>query len=300
MSVIKIQDLEFAYQKGQPILNQLSMDVPAGSIYGFLGSNGAGKSTTIRTLLGLLRPRSGELHILGQNLREAKRDLFKQVGSLIEAPSLYSHMNARDHLRLACGYFRLDTQRIEPLLDQVGLLAQQRKATRKYSTGMKQRLGLAIAMIHHPSLLILDEPTNGLDPQGISDIRSLLLQLKQAGKTILLSSHLLSEIERMATQVGIIKDGKMLFEGSINALEQWKSKQQLWEIRVNNPQQALVLLAEEGSIKMDQEGTLLLKVGQEADIPDIVRRLVNARIDIYELRLQKNDLEQLFINATQN
>lgn len=300
MSIISIQNLVFGYQKKQTVLSQLNMEVPTGSIYGFLGSNGAGKSTTIRTILGLLKPRSGTVNVFGQNITKANQQLYKSIGSLIESPSSYPHLNAKDHLRLACRYHRLDTKRIPPVLEQVGLFQQQEKSTKKYSTGMKQRLGLAMAMIHDPDLLILDEPTNGLDPQGISDIRDLLLRLKENGKTIILSSHLLSEIERIASQVGILKDGRMLFEGSITELKQWKSKQQTWELRVNDPKQAKVILADKAAISFGEDDKLLLKVEHEHIIPELVRQLVKAEVDVYELRLQKSDLEQLFMTVTKN
>ncbi|MEL7222936.1 MAG: ABC transporter ATP-binding protein [Bacteroidota bacterium] len=300
MSIIDIKNLVFGYQKKQTILRQLNMDVPAGSIYGFLGSNGAGKSTTIRTILGLLRPRSGTVNVFGQHIRSAGQQLYKNVGALIESPSLYPHLNARDHLRLACRYHQLDTNRISPLLEQVGLLHQQEKSTKKYSTGMKQRLGLAMAMIHDPDLLVLDEPTNGLDPQGISDIRDLLLHLKETGKTIILSSHLLAEIERIASQVGILKDGAMLFEGSINKLEQWKSQQQIWELRVNDPERARIIMADLASISAQENNLLLIKVATEAAVPQLIRQLVKAKIDVYELSKRKSDLEQLFMNVTKN
>lgn len=300
MGIIKINNLHFGYQRGQSILQGLNMEVPEGSIYGFLGSNGAGKSTTIRTLLRLLRPNSGDIRLLQHPLASAPPTLFAQVGSLIEAPSLYPQLNAQDHLRLACRYHKIDTQQIEPLLDKVGLLAHRKKKTKHFSTGMKQRMGLAMALVHEPRLLILDEPTNGLDPQGISDIRALILQLQQEGKTILLSSHLLSEIERIATQVGILKNGSMLFEGSITELEQWRTAQLLLEVKTNDPALALSVLKQSFSATVTETGLLHIKIKQKMDIPELVRQLVAAQLDIYELRLQKSDLEKLFMEVTQN
>lgn len=274
------------------------MQVPENSIYGFLGSNGAGKSTTIRNVLGLLRPQNGQIELFGEDLKQQKQAQFKRVGALIETPALYPNLSAHDQLRIACRYQQIAEERIPLVLEQVGLLAQQHKISKKYSTGMKQRLGLAIALLHEPELLILDEPTNGLDPQGISDIRQLIQQLRQSGKTILLSSHLLAEIEKIATHVGIIKDGHLLFEGDRMALDEWKKSQQQLKIQVNNPQ-ALTQLLDAERIVDQQENHLHIKAPVKSEIPDLIRLIIAAGIDIYEVKLIENDLEQLFMELNQ-
>ncbi|MEM9930508.1 MAG: ATP-binding cassette domain-containing protein, partial [Bacteroidota bacterium] len=187
--MITTSALTYHYPRQKPTLGGLDLHVPAGSIYGFLGANGAGKSTTIRNLLGLCRPQSGTIHLFNQALHQHRRSILARVGFLIEAPALYPHLNAIDNLKIIAKYRGVSSDRIGPVLDLVDLTSQARKLTRKYSMGMKQRLGLALALLHDPELLILDEPVNGLDPAGIADIRRLLQDLRAAGKTILLSSH---------------------------------------------------------------------------------------------------------------
>jgi len=160
--MLSIDNLQYGYTKSQPILKGLSMHVPKGSIYGFLGVNGAGKSTTIRNVLGLLKPQKGEIRLFGEALSTQKPQVFSKIGALIESPSLYPQLNAQDNLRLACKYHGISNKGIDGILEKVGLLAHQKKRSKNYSTGMKQRLGLAMALIHNPDLLILDEPTKGL------------------------------------------------------------------------------------------------------------------------------------------
>lgn len=299
MPILSVQQLNFAYSKHQPILRNLNLAVPENSIYGFLGSNGAGKSTTIRNILGLLTPQSGSINLFGQQLHTNKRDHYPKIGSLIESPSLYPNLSAHDHLRLACRYQGIKEQQIAPILQKVGLGGHRHKASKKYSTGMKQRLGLAIALLHDPQLLILDEPTNGLDPQGISDIRTLIQQLQSEGKTILLSSHLLSEIEKLATHVGILKGGQLVFEGPQEALEEWKSKHLSLGIRTNDQKRAAQILSKRHALKK-QENKLLIQIAEEAQIPEIIRQLVAAELDIYEAQLQRSDLEGLFMELNKD
>ncbi len=298
MDIVSVNNLDFSYQKGSPILRQLSLDVPENSIYGFLGRNGAGKSTTIRTLLGLLAPQAGTIHLFDEVLDRLNRGVLRRIGALIEAPSLYPNLSAKDHLRLACRYQQVEETRIPQVLDQVGLLHAQNKLSKHYSTGMKQRLGLAMALLHEPDLLILDEPTNGLDPQGISDIRKLLQQLQQEGKTILLSSHLLSEIEKMATHVGIIRDGALIFEGDQGALRNWKAEQQQLVVRTSAPGQAATLFPASQIIAKEQDLLRLSGVSPQ-EVPELIRKLVAAGVDIYEIAFQQSDLEQLFIELNQ-
>ncbi|MEL6834430.1 MAG: ATP-binding cassette domain-containing protein [Bacteroidota bacterium] len=299
MPTLEVQNLHFSYQRQHPILKDLSFTVPDQSIYGFLGRNGAGKSTTIRNILGLLRPKQGHIRIFGEDMKQAKRSIYRRIGALIEAPSLYPNLSAQDHLRLACRYQGVNEDRIPSVLEQVGLLAARRKLSRHYSTGMKQRLGLAKALLHEPDLLILDEPINGLDPQGISDVRALLLDLQQQGKTILLSSHLLSEIEKIASHVGIIKDGTLLFEGDQGALRSWKQEQQQLEIRLNDPEQAKMIIPA-GSIMQQEEQRLILQQMDEKAVAELIRQLVQAKLEVYEVKRLTSDLEQLFMEINQH
>lgn len=271
------------------------MHVPAGSIYGFLGANGAGKSTTIRNLLGLLRPTSGDIKLFGQSLTDQRQSILLRVGALIEAPSLYPQLSAVDNLQIACDYRGISPKRIAPVLDQVGLTGQEHKRTRKFSMGMKQRLGLALALLHDPELLILDEPTNGLDPAGISDIRQLLLALQAAGKTIMLSSHLLPEIEKTVTHLGIIRDGRILFQGTLPELEALRSTNLTVEIKTPNAKRGAKLL---GLEQGEENGVLLVHLPSRETLPDLIRKLVLADIDLYEVRPLADDLESQFLQLT--
>lgn len=297
MSIISISDLNYGYQKNDLVLKGLSMAVPKGSIYGFLGANGAGKSTTIRNVLGLLKPLNGTISLFGKELLYNKKEVFQNIGSLIESPSLYGHLNGIDHLRIACQYLNVSSKNNEGLLAKVGLLQHRKKAVKKYSTGMKQRLGLAMALVHDPDLIILDEPTNGLDPTGIREIRELLIQLKAEGKTIMLSSHLLSEIEKVATHVGILKNGKMLFEGTLLELDQLKSAQPIVEISTNDVIKTQTVLSAYKIIDTS-DNTIRFNLSNRNELPDLIRQLVSKDIDIYGVQIVKSDLENMFISMT--
>lgn len=296
--VISIDSLQFAYQRHQPILQDLSLRVPQGSIYGFLGANGAGKSTTIRTVLGLHRAQFGVIRLFGQALSENRQGLFQRIGTLIEAPSHYRHLSGYDNLKIACRYLDISFDRIPEVLEMVKLSPHAQKVTKHYSTGMKQRLGLALALLNDPELLILDEPTNGLDPNGIREIRSILQNLNAAGKTIFLSSHLLSEIERIATQVGILHEGKMAFEGTIAELEQLRKRQQRIRLVASDAPRAKKILNGHYETTLLDDKRLDINLLEHDSLPGITTQLVNQGIEIYELSPLKDDLEQLFIDVT--
>lgn len=297
--IISVEDLNFSYSKGQPTLDQLQLAVPRGSIYGFLGANGAGKSTTIRTILGLLKPQSGRIRILGKDLHRHRLEVLGNIGSLIEAPSIYKHLSGYDSLRIACTYLNVPKTRIDEVLELVNLSASKHKISKQYSTGMKQRLGLAMALLTDPELLILDEPTSGLDPTGIIEIRTILQNLHAQGKTIFLSSHLLSEIERIATQVGIIKNGTILFQGTIEELQQLKSDNLRVNILLDDATKAKQLLNGHANAHV-QQGKLELTLQDREELPAIIATLVTNGIRLYEVQPQKTDLEQLFINLTEH
>ena len=195
----------------------------AGDVYGFLGANGSGKTTTVRMLVGLVLPTSGEVDVLGERMPRAGRRVLPRVGALIEGPAFYGHLSGRDNLALfdasgPGGTRRTRRTRIDAVLEQVGLAGVGRRPTRAYSMGMRQRLGLAAALLRRPELLILDEPTNGLDPQGIAEIRELLLDLHRGGTTVFLSSHLLAEVELMATRVGVLDRGRLILQEDLAKL----------------------------------------------------------------------------------
>jgi ABC-2 type transport system ATP-binding protein len=297
-SIIKIQNLQFAYTKKQPVLHQLHMEVPEAAIYGFLGANGAGKSTTIRTLLGLLKPQSGRVHLFGREVRAHRLSVLKRVGALIESPSLYKHLNGYDNLAIACLYLNLPKSRIGEVLELVNLQHAAGKKVKQYSTGMKQRLGLAVALLNDPELLILDEPVNGLDPTGMIEIRNIIQELHSRGKTIFLSSHILSEIEKIATRVGIIKDGEMVFQGTVAELEQLKASNLSIKIAVGDTARVSSVLNGKVTYTIQDEHLLELSLDDRDQLPGIIRRLVDGGVELYEVIPQRNDLEKLFINLT--
>ena len=208
------------------VVNHVDLKVKRGEIYGFLGPNGAGKTTTIRMLLGLARPTKGSIHIFGKDIKKEKLSILKKVGSLVEYPSYYGHLTAYENLEAVRILLDVPKSRIDEVLSIVRLTKDAKRPVKGFSLGMKQRLGIATALLGNPELLILDEPTNGLDPSGIIEIRELIKSMpKEHGITIVLSSHLLSEIDQMATQVGIISKGQMIFQDSISKLrEQSTSK----------------------------------------------------------------------------
>lgn len=296
--IISINNLSFSYNQKDPILNNLNIQVPKGSIYGFLGPNGAGKSTTLRNILGLLKPQKGEVQIFGKSLKSNRKQLMQNIGSLIEDPSLYGHLSAYDNLKIACRYLKLPYSTIDPILDLVKLKANAHKASKKYSTGMKKRLGLGLTLLRDPDLLILDEPTTGLDPVGIKEFREILTELQQQGKTIMLSSHLLSEIEKVANQVGIIKKGELVFEGNLEALDVLLKSNIKLLIKLKNSDKAFQLLQNQFQLDQIDHERLLISLNQESEIPGLVQTLVKNQIDIYELSPQKSDLEKLFLDIT--
>jgi ABC-2 type transport system ATP-binding protein len=296
--IIAVQALNYAYTRKAPVLRNLNLAVPQASIYGFLGANGAGKSTTIRTILGLLKPQAGQVQLFGKDITKDRINILRNTGSLIEAPSIYRHLSGYDNLKVLCQYLNLPKSRIEEVLTMVNLQQHSRKASKKYSTGMKQRLGLAMALLSDPELLILDEPTNGLDPKGIIEIRHIIRRLNEAGKTIFLSSHLLSEIEKLATQVGIIKDGTMIFQGTIQALEQLRMRN--LKVQITSSETAKIIDCLAGNLatqRLDDE-TIMLTLDNREALPELIDKLVGAGIRLYGVSPEKNDLEKLFVDLT--
>ena len=297
--IIETKRLDFLFRSGQPILHQLSLQVPAGSIYGFLGPNGAGKTTTLRLILGLLKKQEGSITLFGKELTAHRLDILRRLGSLIEQPSLYLHLTGRENLEIFRLTYQCPKKRIDEVLDIVRLKEAAGKRVKTYSLGMKQRLSIAMALLHDPELLILDEPTNGLDPSGIIETRELLKTLnREYGKTVLVSSHLLSEVEKMATHVGIINKGKLLFQGSLPELQQLKSKQSAIEIEVSDIAKAQRVLNGHFPVK-EVNGTKLLVHFESKERAALLNRtLVQQDVEVYQLAQTQNDLENLFIQIT--
>lgn len=294
-AIIDVQELQFAYSGKELVLQGLNLCVPSASIYGFLGANGAGKTTTIRTILGLLQPIHGQVQVFGKPLHQDRNQSLNKIGSLIESPSLYLHLSGYDNLKIACKYLNIPYKKIEEVLTLVQLEKEGSKITKKYSTGMKQRLGLAIALLNDPDLLILDEPINGLDPTGIIKIRRIIQELHQQGKTIFLSSHLLSEVEKIATHIGVIHNGQMSFEGTIEKVNQLKQGKNVL-IRTDEVPRALASLEGQYPLKVLEDRLIEIDISSEELVPTIIAQLTAKNIKLYEVKLVESDLEQLFIN----
>lgn len=296
--IIQTEGLNFSFQNGMQTLDNVQLSVPKGSIYGFLGPNGAGKTTTLRLLLGLLRNQQGKIELFGQNFQEHRIEILRKLGSLIEQPSLYGHLTAQENLEVYRVIYQCDRSRIKEVLKIVGLEQTGKKKAKQFSLGMKQRLSIAIALLHQPELLVLDEPTNGLDPNGIIEIRELIKKLnKESGTTILVSSHILSEVEKMATHVGIIHKGKLLFQGTMNELQQMKTRNTGMEIDTSDNSRALGLLQQQYAASL-AEGKLVLPIQSKEEAAAVNRLLVQAGLDVYSLHPQHSNLEQLFLDIT--
>ena len=281
----------------QDVLRGISMQVPTGSIYGFLGPNGAGKTTTLRLILGLLKTQQGDIRIFGKRFDRDRIAILRNVGSMIESPSLYDHLTAAENLRLMQLIHRCPESRIAEVLELVGLQVTGKKRVRQFSLGMRQRLAIAAALLHRPSLIILDEPTNGLDPSGIIEIRNLLIELnRRHGCTIVVSSHLLSEVDRVATHVGILGRGQLLFQGTIEELR--RHRQEVLSVRVstNDNAEAMRAIAEDGIEGTLVDGEIVLPALTGQRIAALNRQLTARNLDIYEIRTVRNDLETIFLN----
>ena len=273
------------------------MQVPTASIYGFLGPNGAGKTTTLRLILGLLKTQRGEIRIFGKPFHQDRIAILRNIGSMIESPSLYDHLTAAENLRVQQLIHRCPASRIQEVLALVGLQNTGRKRAKQFSLGMRQRLAIAGALLHRPSLIILDEPTNGLDPSGIIEIRNLLFELNQQhGCTILVSSHLLPEVDRVATHVGILGKGKLLFQGTIEELR--RHRQEVLSVRVSTSDNAVAVqtITDEGIAAQMADGEIVLPALTGERIAALNRRLNARNLDVYEIRTVRNDLETIFLN----
>lgn len=294
-----IETVELNYRFGsQTVVKDLSLQVPKGSIYGFLGPNGAGKTTTIKILLNLLQSSSDKVFIFGKELNNNRTACLRQMGSLVEQPAIYAHLTGKENLINRCILLGIDRRKAPEMLALVGLASAANKKAGKYSLGMKQRLGIALALIADPELLLLDEPTNGLDPNGIIEIRNLMIELAgKHGKTILVSSHLLSEIERIATHVGIINKGELLFQGKINELHDLSKP--VIKIEVDDSAAALNILGTTGAeiIDMD-EGLVKIAYTGKAEMGKYNSLLVNNGLTVYAIHTEKKDLEHLFLDIT--
>jgi ABC-2 type transport system ATP-binding protein len=301
--IVKTENLNFSYTKTRKDIESLELKVPKGSIYGFLGSNGSGKSTTIRLILGLLKKQSGKVSLFGVVFdKKTRLKSLGKIGALIENPSLYDHLNAVDNLKISANYRQgISSERIDEVLEIVKLSHAKDKKIKAYSLGMKQRLGLAISLLSNPELIILDEPTNGLDPKGIIEMRELIKNLNEKfGTTIFISSHLLSEIEKTCTHVGIIRNGKMLFQDTVKALKQSKGKKMMVDFEVDKCIDAMVVLERMGKENVSPTNDFIqIEVNDKNEITKIIDALRARKIAVFQVSI-KNNLEELFLSLTEN
>lgn len=279
------------------VVNQVDLQVKKGEIYGFLGPNGAGKTTTIRMLLGLARPTKGSIEVFGKDIKKDKLAILKRVGSLVEYPSYYGHLTAYENLEAVRILLDAPKSRIDEVLSIVRLTKDAKRPVKGFSLGMKQRLGIATALLGNPELLILDEPTNGLDPSGIIEIRELIKSMpKEHGITIVVSSHLLSEIDQMATQVGIISKGQMIFQDSISKLRERASSK--IKITVNDSEPAWKMLLSNGITADLAQQSIYLENGPDEKVAKVVKSLVDNEYSIYRVEEEKKSLEEIFLELT--
>ena len=279
-------------------VDNLSLQVERGDIYGFLGPNGAGKSTTLRMLLGLIRPTAGKVKFPSHGLRWDYLQARSRIGAIIETPAFYENFSARRNLRLLASLSGgVLSKRVDEVLDIVGLKERAHDPVKVFSYGMRQRLGIAQALLPEPQLIILDEPTNGLDPQGIQQTRQLIRRLRDELKlTVLLSSHLLVEVEQLCNRVGIINEGRLLYEGEPAALVSPTTR---FKLRVDQPAAAFQLLETDPAISVSRNGAAYLHVDAQAEhISDVNASLVSRGIKVYELSPTQESLEEAFLRIT--
>lgn len=279
-------------------VDHVELHVPQGCVYGFIGPNGAGKSTTMKMLLGLIHPTAGRVRLLGQELTEKSRlPLLRQTGSLIESPAGYLHLTAQENLEIVADLKGVPHKDIGRVLDIVHLTQDRNRRVGQYSLGMKQRLGIAMALLGSPKLLILDEPTNGLDPAGIQEMRALIRSMPAAtGATVLISSHLLGEMEQMVEQVGIIDHGHILFEGPLTELQ--RHSRGNVTLRLLDPAKAAPILRANGLTAHSDSCVVTLPPLQDALLADLVQKLAACGAGVVELTPHTKTLEEIFLSLT--
>lgn len=298
-NIIQVKNLSKSFGNLQAVDN-LSFSVSSGEVYGFLGQNGAGKSTTIRMLLTLIKPDNGSIEIFGMNLASHRKEILRQMGAVIEKPDLYKYLTAKENIRIfsRLSGVSVSDKQLHDQLVMVGLSGRENDKVKTYSQGMKQRLGLACALVHNPPLIILDEPANGLDPQGIADMRNMIRSLsKEQGKTILVSSHLLSEMEMVADSMIIINKGKKVVEGKMTDL--LNPARQIIELIATDADQAMHFIRQsewQAHFKSQEAGIIKLEFEKEK-IPTLNRQLVGAGIQVLSLR-PVHSLEDYFLSQT--
>lgn len=294
---IQINDLSYSYDGKQPILKKMHFNVPKGSIYGFLGPNGSGKSTTMKLLAGLLPCNPNSILLFGDNIQTVLPKSFSKIGVLIDTPTLYEHLSGFNNLRYISVLRNLPISQVEDVLMTVGLYEARHKKVKKYSLGMKQRLAIGIALLGNPDLLLLDEPVNGLDPNGMAEIRNLLVHLNQnLGITIFISSHLLAEIEKMCTHIAVINLGELKFEGRIEELLN-KTEKLSYSIQLENINDFKDVL-KDYEYNRKSENEIVVYIDKRDHLPEIITKLVNHGGKIYGVR-SLDGLEESFLTLTE-
>jgi ABC-type multidrug transport system ATPase subunit len=298
-AIIQVSGLTKNFKEAKAV-DDLSFSVDEGDIYGFLGQNGAGKSTTIRMLLTLIRPTSGHISMLGMDLRTHRHQILQQVGAIVERPDLYKYLSAYENISLFASMsgIKIPKKRLMEQLELVELASRAHSKVKTFSQGMKQRLGIAIALVHDPRLIILDEPTNGLDPQGIADIRNLILDLsKNHKKTIMISSHLLGEIEIIANRMLIIDRGKKIIEGNVQDL--FDSSKMIVELQTVDPAKALEAIMETKwkiFFRKQNHDKIIFEMNKTS-IPELNKDLVQKGVQVLQIQ-QRYSLEDYFLSLT--
>ena len=298
-TAIRVSGLHKQFGRGKrqvKAVQNLNLEVLAGQVYGFLGPNGAGKTTTIRMLLDLIRPTSGTAVLFGESVQR-NPDVLKRVGAMVEGATFYPYLTGRKNLEVLArsgGYY--DPRRVQSILEQVGMADRADRRTKGFSTGMKQRMGLAATLLNDPDLIILDEPTNGLDPAGIQEMRLFIRELAdKQGKTVFLSSHMLNEIEQVCDRVAIINKGQLVREGAVRDL---LSEQSRLVVEAAPLDKAQAVLSPHWTLHVNG-GVHVTVEARRDDIPHIVRKLVEADIAVYEVASQRQTLEEYFLAVTQ-
>ena len=296
--IIETKDLSYILGK-QQVLDGVSLKVSRGSIYCFLGPNGAGKTTTIKILLNLLRSTEKNVFLFGKELKSNRISILSKIGSLIEQPAIYAHLTGRENLLNRARLLKVSTEQVDDILALADLQESAGKNAVEYSLGMKQRLGIGLALLADPELLILDEPTNGLDPNGIKEVRHLLQKLvKDHGKTVFISSHLLSEVEKMTTHIGIISQGKLLFQGTMDQLRDL-SKSKV-SISTNDITESAKLLLKNRYSAEIVSDIIQVPYTNPEEIAEVAALLVNNKHKVYSISHNRENLEELFLSITQS
>ena len=293
MSVLEVKNICKSFGKKQ-VLNDVSFSVDEGEILGFIGPNGAGKTTTIKIILGLQSIGSGEVTINGYSIVKDFSKAIEKVGAIVENPDSYMYLSGRKNLELTANmYDNISKERIDEVIKLVGLENRINDKVSKYSLGMRQRLGIGIALLNNPNLLILDEPTNGLDPEGIKELRDLLKSLAKKEKiAVLISSHNLSELESFCTDICIIQNGVILDRENIKNIKKYKDSEFIFEVNDTSKVEKIL-----GDVRIIND-KMFGKIIDRKEVPELVKKLVKSNIDIYEIRLKELTLEEAFLNKT--